>query len=344
MDLLTDRLNLQILESICRGEGISFNISQLSDKLNRHRSTIKKRIEKILTHKIIHEPICPFRYINIEYPLFVVVYADFPNYDLIADWIQTDPHLFAAYSIREEEYNIMLIEYHHSLTQYQKWREELIIQGKIPPRQNRRASTSFFFSNDLQIKNEPETTIKVLESQFKRTKKLEINGYKMDHLDLEILGCLLTGDGIKINENHLSKKLNSHRKTIENRINKLLENKVVQKPRCLFPQYFLASNLLLVYSLIDLTEFNTKFFEKIASDHHIPIIFKVSIGRYNLLLFSVHESIDAFLEWDIKYRETFPNTIGIEKIIYISPRMTRYVNIHKITMGVINKKLGEMPE
>ena len=220
MDLLNDRLNLEILKKICQGEGITFNISQLSDRLSRHRSTIKKRIQHLRDHNIINKPTCPFLYLYTEYPLFLVVYADFPNYKDIVEWINTDEHIFAAYSIREEEYNIMLIEFHKSLTDYTRWREELITKGKIPPRENRRASTSLFFSNDLQIKYAPETTINVLENYFKKTKKLEINGYKMDHLDLEILRCLLVGDGIKINENHLSKKLNSHRKTIENRITK----------------------------------------------------------------------------------------------------------------------------
>jgi DNA-binding Lrp family transcriptional regulator len=344
MELLNERLNLQILELICKGEGIDFNISQLSDKLRRHRSTIKKRIDNLLDNEIVLSPSCPLLQLYEEYPLLVVVFADFPNYKDVENWILTDEHIFAAYSIREEEYNIMIIEFHKSLTQYQTWREDLITQGKIPPRENRRASTSLFFSNDLRIKYEPETTIKVLEESFEKQKKIEINGYRMDKLDLEILKCLLYGEGIKINENYISKELNSHRKTIENRIKKLITNEVIQKPKCLFPQFYLASNLLLVFSLLDIRKVENKILEKLQSDYHIPIIFKVSIGKYNLVLFSVHESIDTFLAWNIGYRELFPNTFGIEKINYLSPRMTKFVDLQKISLGVIKRKLQELPE
>lgn len=342
MDLLNDLLNLQILELVCKGEGISFNISQLSDQLKRHRSTIKKRIDSLLDSKVIGDPVCPFLYLRYEYPLFVVVFADFPNYKAVENWIQTDEHIFAAYNIREEEYNILIIEFHESLTHYQQWRENL--KGKIPSRENRRASTSMFFSNELQIKYAPDITVKVLERYFEKYNKLTINGYKMDKLDLEILKCLLKGEGIKINENHLSKQLNSHRKTIENRIKKLLSEEIIQTPRCLFPQFFLPSNLLLVFSLVDIKDLNDKIYEKFSNDHHIPLIFKVSMGKYNVLIFSAHESIDTFLEWNIEYRQSFPDIFGIEKISYLSPRMVKFVDMQKIAMGIIKKKLKAIEE
>jgi hypothetical protein len=164
----------------------------------------------------------------------------------------------------------------------------------------------------------------------------------LDKLDLDILRCLLDGDGIKINENYLSKKLESHRKTIENRIKKLISSKIIEGPRCQFPQFFLPSNLLLVFSLLDLKEFGSKIFEQLKQDYHIPIIFKVSIGKYNCLLLSVHESIDNFLEWNIKYREEHPNIFGIEKISYLSPRMTDFVDFRKVAQGIIKRKLQEI--
>ena len=344
MELLNESLNLEILELVCKGEGISFNISQLSDKLRRHRSTIKKRIDNLLEYKIVGEPICPFTHIYQEYPLFVVVYSDFPNYKDVEEWLKTDEQILASYLIREEEYNTMIMEFHKSLTHYQQWREDLITQGKIPPRENRRASTSLFFSNDLQIKYEPETSARVLEQLFEKTKKVEINDYRMDKLDLDILKCLLHGDGIKINENYLSKKLNSHRKTIENRIKKLISNKIIEGPKCQFPQFFLPSNLLLVFSLLDLKEYGSEIFEKLKADYHIPVIFKVSIGKYNCLLLSVHESIDSFLEWNIQYRDEYPNIFGIEKISYLSPRMTNFVDFKKVAQGIITRKLKEVKE
>ena len=339
--IVNETLNLQILEKICQGEGISFNISSLSNQLKRHRSTIKKRIQNLLKFEIINNPLCPFLYLYQEYSLFVVVFADFPNLKEVKDWIRTDEKIFAAYRIREEEYNVMLIEFHESLTHYQKWREELITKKKIPSREKRRASTSLFFSNDLQIKYEPETSIRVLEEIYTKKKTMEINGYKMDKLDLDILNCLLNGDGIKINENLLSKQLSSHRKTIENRIKKLINNKVILKPRCQFPQFFLPSNLLLVFSLIDFKDADNEIYEKFKNDAHIPIIFKVSIGKYNCLMFSVHESIDDYLSWNIEYRENNPK-IGIEKIIYLSPRMTTFVDLQKVSLGVIKRKLQEI--
>ncbi|MHA1266299.1 MAG: hypothetical protein ACTSRS_13785 [Candidatus Helarchaeota archaeon] len=342
--IINDPLNLRILARICKGEGISFNISQLSAKLNRHRSTIKKRIENLLKYNIIDPPVCPFLYLYREYPLFVIVFADFPNTKQINNWISSDKQIFAAYNVREEEYNVMLIEFHKSLTHYQKWREELITKGKIPSRETRRASTSLFFSNDLRIKYEPEVSINILEEMYYERKKhdlkVNINDYSIDKLDLDIIRCLLKGVGIKTNENLLSKQLNSHRKTIENRIKKLKGNEIILEPRCQFPQFFLPSNLLLVFSLLDLRDGNNKIFEILKQDNHIPVIFKVSIGKYNCLMFSVHESIDKFLAWNIEYREEYPNVFGIEKINYLSPRMTTFINLQKVSLGVINEKLG----
>ena len=77
--LVNDLLNLKILEKICQGEGISFNISRLSQTLNKHRSTIKKRIDNLLKFNVINVPNCPFSYLYREYPLLVMVFADFPN-------------------------------------------------------------------------------------------------------------------------------------------------------------------------------------------------------------------------------------------------------------------------
>lgn len=346
--IIKDKLNLEILERVCQGKGISFNISQLSSKLNRHRSTIKKRIDSLLDHKIINKPACSFTYMYREYPLFVVVFADFPDETLVDDWIKNDKQIFAAYNIREEEYNIMIFEFHKSLTHYQQWRESLIVERKIPPRENRRASTSLFFSSDLQIKNEPESSIDILEKIFIEKKKNDvnvvINGYKIDKLDLDILRALLNGEGIKINENLLSKKLNSHRKTIENRIKKLIANEIIKAPQCQFPQFFLPANLLLVFSLIDFRDVDSRIYDTLKKDEHIPILFKVSIGKYNCLMFSVHENIDDFLEWNINYRNRFPKVFGIEKINYLSPRMTKFVDVQKIALGIIGSKLKEIKE
>ena len=55
-ELLEDELNLKLLQEICSGNGVEVNISQLAKKLNKHRKTIKDRVNRLFENNIISKP------------------------------------------------------------------------------------------------------------------------------------------------------------------------------------------------------------------------------------------------------------------------------------------------
>ena len=71
-ELLNDPLNLQILESICSGDGVEVNISAFSKKFKRHRNTIKTQVDALFNNKILDKPIYPFLWLYKEFPLLVI--------------------------------------------------------------------------------------------------------------------------------------------------------------------------------------------------------------------------------------------------------------------------------
>ena len=78
-ELLDDRNNLLLLESLVSGEAVSVNFSALSKILNKHRNTIKKKVDAIFERKIIDRPLCPFFGLYKIYPLLVVVHLNLPT-------------------------------------------------------------------------------------------------------------------------------------------------------------------------------------------------------------------------------------------------------------------------
>ena len=125
-EMLNDRLNLDILENICSGVGVDVNISFLSNTFKRHRNTVKAQIEALFEHKIINKPIYPFIWLYQEYPLLVVVRADLPRTKEIDKFLREDEHIFAAFYIRDEEYDTLLIEYHSDLYAYGQWKKKIV--------------------------------------------------------------------------------------------------------------------------------------------------------------------------------------------------------------------------
>lgn len=114
-ELLDDPLNLEILEHICTGGGVEVNINELSQILKRHGHTIENQVQKLFEHHILNRPVYPFRWLYEEYPVMVVVRADFPRNKGIENFIRQDDHIFGAFYMRDGEYNTLLIEYHREL-------------------------------------------------------------------------------------------------------------------------------------------------------------------------------------------------------------------------------------
>jgi hypothetical protein len=340
--LLGDKLNLLLLRNICSGNALDVNLSYLSRHLRVHRNSIRERVRRLLSHRIIDRPVFPFLGLFAEFPLLVAAYADLPDDERVHRWLRDDKNGFAAFRVREGEYNMMLFEFHKSVWHYHVWRDALVREKKIPQRGERAPSTVNYFANQLIEKYDPAAGFRLIEDEFKRRGRVEINGYAIDRLALQVLGHLVNGDGIKVNENLLSKELDIHRRMITKRIAKLREARLVHDPVCRFPSFFVPPNFLLVLSMLEIKGSREQIMGDIGQDPHVSLAYSISGGRFNTLLFESHLSIEDHLVWEKEYEERYPGCFGSAKINYLSPRMTISIDQQKVSLGMIEDRLGEL--
>lgn len=342
--MLRDELNLQLLSKLCAGNGLSINLSYLAKRLKRHRNTIRERVRDLADHGVIDRPISPFLALYKERPLLVAVYADLPDNEQVKRWLIDDANIFAAFRIREGEYNMMLFELHESLWSYHTWREAIVKEGKIPGRGERIPSTAVYLSNVLIEKYEPSAPVQLIREYFSGKRIREINGCSLDQLSLDILTRLTNGEGISVNENSLAKELGVHRRTVSERIRKLTEAEIILGPVCRFPSFFVPPDFMLVFSLIEMRKPSEQFVKDVHSDPHVSLAYRVSEGRYNLLLFEAHLSLEDYLKWESYYSSKYPGCFGSIKNSYLSPKMTISIDQQKVSLGVIAEKLAETRE
>jgi len=339
-ELLSDKLNLMLLKEICAGNGLDINLTYLTKRMKRHRKTIRKKVDILLSKKIIDRPIFPFLELFRAYPLLVVVYADLPDDSRTHNWIKEDKNIFAAFRVRKGEYNMMLFEFHKSIWSYHMWREKLVDEGKIPSREERVPSRPLYFSNRLIEKYRPHIGIELIKNSIdKKHNKYDIDGNFFDMSSLNILDCLVKGDGIKVNENYLANKLEVHRKTIIRRIMKLQKGNIIYKPVCRFPSFFAAPGFLLVFSLVEVRRFKEKFMQDILNDKHISLAYRISEGRYNLLLFEAHSSLENYLQWENSYETKYSGCLGSIDNTFFSPKMALSIDQQKVSLGAIEDNL-----
>ncbi|MEM2153760.1 MAG: Lrp/AsnC family transcriptional regulator [Nitrososphaeria archaeon] len=345
MSILPDNLlDLRLLENICSGRGLEINIASLSRLLKKHRKTVKERVDMLLSNKIIDRPVAPFKALFHELPLLVISYADLPYDNKIIEWLKEDKNIFAAYRIREGESNMVIFEFHKSVWDYHVWRESIVANGKIPERGKRAPSHNYYFSNQGIFKYEPSVGLKLIEEEFNKRGYVEINECRLDKVSVEILRCLLKGEGINVNENFLAKELNVSRKTVIKRIEKLHLKGVILKPLCRFPNFFVPPNFLLVLSMIEVRGNKSNIVEDILKDNHISLAYHISNGRYNLLLFQNHKDIEDYLAWEDIYTKKYQDCFGSIKITFLSPKMTILIDQQKVSLGIIRSKIEEIKE
>ena len=341
--LLSNELNLMLLKEICSGNGLSINLSYLAKRLKRHRKTIRKKVRELLFHRLIDRPIFPFLELFQEYPLLVAAYADLPDTEKTQNWIKEDRNVFASFRVRKGEYNTMLFEFHKSVWSYQRWREKLVEEGKIPSREERVPSRALYFSNRAIEKYIPYTGINLIEDCLrKRDEKFEVYDYIISKDTFNILKCLVSSEGIRINENHLANKLGVHRKTISNRILKMQQANMIYKPVCRFPAFFAPPGFLLVFSLVEVRRSREKFTQDILNDPHVSLAYRISEGRYNLLLFNAHLNIEDYLQWESVYDSKYPNCFGSVDNTYLVPKMAISIDQQKVSLGVIEDRLKDI--
>ena len=340
-DLINDEMNLKLLKDICLGQGVEVNISELSRSLKKHRNTIRDRVNALFEYKIINRPSYPFFWLYSEYPLMVIARSDLPRDEQTKKFIESDSHIFAAFFKKDEEYNTFLIEYFKNISSHQKWRDSIIREGKLPPRELRYPGDIMYFSNKNFIKYNPAHMADLIREDKKNHQGI-INNYELDDLSIEILVKLVNGKGMKTNEHLLAEKHGMHRKTIERRIEKMILEKIILLPNCRFPSFLVAPDYTLVVALVEIKKNTDKVLSAWKSDPHVPIIISTSFGRYTHLLFCSFYRIRDHLAWQENYDQRFPGCIGAVKNKYLSPSMMFLTSQQRVSLDIIQKRLDQI--
>ena len=313
----------------------------MSKSLKKHRKTVKSCSNELFENRIINQPIYPFLWLYQESPLMIIVRADLPRNEAVDSFLRNDENIFAAFFIADGEYNTLLIEYHKDLFSYNQWRKKIIKDKKVPPRDLRYPADALFFSNKEIIKYQPYSPIVRMEEKFRNGEDIFINGHKMDELAFQILRKLLMGEGIRTNENKLSRILNAHRKTIERRISAMIKEGIISDPVCRFPNFIVPPNKILVYNLIEIKSNKSmdKVIRTLKSDPHVPLALEACMGRYNLLIFEVFSCMETHIKWHEDLIRRYPDSFGAMKKMYLSPRMTASIDQQKVSLGIIKKRM-----
>jgi len=344
--IINDSGSLTLLESLVSGEAVSVNLSVLSRIIGKHRNTIKSKVESIFSHKILRPPIFPFTGLYRVYPMLVVVQLDLPespsDREKFENWIREDPHIFAAFRSRQGDYDTILFVYHENITSYQLWMDSqpsiLRLKYGVSEKASDLASSTSYFSNQRMIKYDPSSGMQLIKDGFREKGELVINGYRLDNVDLQILSCLVSGEGIKTNYTLLVEKAGLHRKTIEKRIQSMIKDGMISAPVCRFPSFFVPPNYILTYSLLEIKSSFDRVLRELAHDPHVPIGFRIIEGKYNLLLFGNHSSISDHIIWEDSYRQKFPGSFGSANITYLTPEMTISFDQQVVSLSYIRNQ------
>jgi DNA-binding Lrp family transcriptional regulator len=334
-----DATNLMILRRVCSGQGVEISLTALSKMLRSHKNTVRARVAALLRYGIVDRPVFPFKALFQEYPLLVISYADLPYDEKTVEWLKNDRNVFAAYRVREGESNIVIFEFHKDVWDYHLWREKIAAEGKIPERSKRAPSHNYYFSNKAISKYEPSTPIELIEKEYEEKGSVEVNGYKLDDVAIEVLKHLLRGEGVRVNETLLAKELGLSRRVVLNRLTRMQKSGVILNPLCRFPHFFVPPNYLLVLALVEVRMSLDNVMQQIKEDPHITLAYRISEGRYNLLLFGCYKSVEEYLRWEDLYSQRNPGCFGSIKISFLSPKMTIHIDQQKVSLGIIEENL-----
>ena len=342
--IFDDPLNLELLRLICSGEGVEINISELSQRLNKHRNTIAARVENLFSKKIIDRPFHPFPKIFAEYPLLVIEKANLPRNQKTNEWIEHDSHIWAAFFVKDEEYNSLLIELHEDLHAYQEWRDNIVNDKwvSLPSDQESIPSDAIYLSTKAIIKNDPVASIELLKTQFQNSPELTINGVSMDKLYLDLIEFLVLGTGVWTNPNSLSRKLDVHRVTVQRRLDLLLQEKIISKPVSRFPRIWAPPEYFIVLSLIELKKEKAHISKIIVDDPHTSLVVIAGAGKYNLLTISCFSRLRDHLTWEEQIDQRFSGSIGAIKNLYLSPSMTFSIHQQYVPLEYLKKRLEKL--
>ena len=333
--ILDDSLNVELLRLICSGTGVDINISELSERTKKHRNTIDSRLENLFSNKIIDRPFHPFPKIFSEYPLLVVEKANFPRNQKTNRWIEKDPHIWAAFFVKDEDYNTLLIELHEDLHAYQVWRDQIIGGVYIP-------SEAIYLSTKAIIKNDPAASIELVKADFQISQQMKMNGLTIDQTYLDLMETLLLGNGVWTNPNSLARHLKVHRMTVQRRLDILLQEKIITNPVSRFPRIWAPPGYFIVLSLIELKGQKDRIFKTLKKDPHTSLMVRAGAGKYDLLVISCFSRLRDHLTWEENYDQRFSGSIGAVKNLYLSPSMTYSIHQQYVPLEYLKKQLANI--
>lgn len=116
-----------------------------------------------------------------------------------------------------------------------------------------------------------------------------------DLLDLHLLEKICSGEGIEINIASLSRLIKKHRKTVKERVDMLLSNKIIDRPVAPFKALFRELPLLVI-SYADLP-YDSRVIEWLKKDKSIFAAYRIREGESNMLIFEFHKSIWDYHVW-----------------------------------------------
>ncbi len=342
--ILKNELNLKLLLLLCAGEGVSINVSALSQQFQKHRNTINERVKELYKHKIIDKPLYPLTWLFKEYPLLVISKDKFYRDEATRTFIEHDPHTFAAFFFQEELYNTLTIQFHEDLFSYETWNDNILEEEKIIKEEDRHPPDALLFSTKRILKYDPSAPFRIINLGFKKGKIKKIGDYELDSLSLRILNAALKGKSIRTNENYLAQTLDVNRNTIIRRIQTLLKDGLIGNPVSRFPRVIVPPDFMLVFSLFEIRR-KCEIVERfIRNDPHVPLLIKANVGRYNYFVASTFMTIEDHLEWQENYHQRFLACIEGIKNTYLSPAMTFSINQNFISLELIKRKLQLLQE
>ncbi len=133
--------------------------------------------------------------------------------------------------------------------------------------------------------------------------------------NLKIIDSLVKGDSVVINYSELGRKLSKNRGTIQERVERLLENNIIMPPSFPFYHLFAAYPLLLLTNMDipDCVECQPRIKQWIQEDPQIVAAYKFRQGEYGTLIFTLHRNLKEAHEWLAMLPPTLENIYHVEK-------------------------------
>jgi hypothetical protein len=195
------------------------------------------------------------------------------------------------------------------LESYHSWREQIVVDQKIPTREHRSPVDAYILSNNLTFKYDPNCFVSELQKRFSKKEPLLSMITELDKTTFPFLINLMNGKYIQRNDSAPSRELSINRKTIEHRIELLQKEHIIGTPKCFYPALFVPPGYNLVVSMIKLRGNTDKIKQFITAHPNISLAQETSTGWYNLLIFSAFQTIEGFFDLGGESMSIFPHDI-----------------------------------